>query len=900
MVSSAVRVVLRARPSEVASLINFLPDKKGVSIVQQKVIEGRPGGGQPAAQNYQFKFDNVLALASQEEVYEATAAEVVRGALEGFNGTIMCYGQTGAGKTFTMSGGKQSFKQRGIIPRALGQLFAEVKAMPDREARVSVQYLEIYNEALYDLLDITTQPHEISIYESSKGQVTVSGLRTAVVASEAEALALLFEGETNRVIGEHQLNRESSRSHSIFTITLELKPVGDAGGDVLVSKLALVDLAGSERVSKTKSEGLVLREAGHINKSLSILEQVILGLGDKNRDHVPFRSSKLTHVLKNSLGGNCRTVLVANVWSDAAQTDETLSTCRFAQRMMRVTCEVSANVVQDSSARVRQLERQVADLQQELAMHDAMAMRGGISYSAYSDTQRAELRTRVLDFLMGVGSSGEAAAAAPGVAAENIEPLELHSLRHMKEILFACRHLYREALHGLGPGPGHGSGSMVAAGGGGGGGSSFPPAPTGARPVSGSSTSGPAAGGGAAAARRLSGTGNGSAGARDKNWQEYSGAGGDAAPGVGKADGLGGAGVAPDAARPGSSSGGDDAGSGLAERLLSQQATGSSGRPAVGGGASTAVVAPDRATALEDYKAGPGALKAQLLAENRTRLKTGRGRAKELALAVNAAKRELDGLKKREEQLKGQRVQQQGEGSQVLDAEEYDVLMRIKELKSSYKENYNELQVVKSEVDYTQGLVDQCNKELLLEFAQWYESTYGRPPADDGGGGGGADEDRLPSPSGRSVAALSGGVSTPPRPGVLSTGPGGGATPPSRSGLTPPSPSGSVMSTASAASGGRFGGVGGKPGARPPGGAGKVPLSSLVAPSGEELSSPEAMAYYNAQQVLLQKTSGVAHRPGSVKKQRAQPVFGGAAARSNVTDRVVQDVGMAMHPNRRT
>ncbi|KAG2446184.1 hypothetical protein HXX76_000777 [Chlamydomonas incerta] len=895
MVSSAVRVVLRARPSEVASLINFLPDKKGVSIVQQKVIEGRPGGGQPAAQNYQFKFDNVLALASQEEVYEATAADVVRGALEGFNGTIMCYGQTGAGKTYTMSGGKQSFKQRGVIPRALGHLFTEVKAMPDREARISVQYLEIYNEALYDLLDITTQPHEISIYESSKGQVTVSGLRTAVVASEAEALALLFEGETNRVIGEHQLNRESSRSHSIFTITLELKPVGDAGGDVLVSKLALVDLAGSERVSKTKSEGLVLREAGHINKSLSILEQVILGLGDKNRDHVPFRSSKLTHVLKNSLGGNCRTVLVANVWSDAAQTDETLSTCRFAQRMMRVTCEVSANVVQDSSARVRQLERQVADLQQELAMHDAMAMRSGVSYSPYSDTQRSELRTRVLDFLMGVGSGGEAAAAAgPGAAADNIEPLELHSLRHMKEILLACRHLYKDALHRSGPGPGSSASSAAAAGGGG---SSFPAAPASARPMSGSSPSGPAAGGGAAAARRLSGTGNGSAGARDKNWQEYSG-GADAAAGVGKADGLGGAGVAPDAARPSSSSGGDDGGSGLAERLLSQQNAGGSGRPAAGGGAGSGVVAPDRATALEDYKAGPGALKAQLLAENRTRLKTGRGRAKELALAVNAAKRELDGLKKREEQLKGQRVQQQGEGSQVLDAEEYDVLMRIKELKSSYKENYNELQVVKSEVDYTQGLVDQCNKELLLEFAEWYESTYGRPPADDGGGG--VDEDRVPSPSGRSVAALSGGISTPPRPGVLSTGPGGGATPPSRSGLTPPSPSGSVMSTASAASGGRFGGGAGKLGARPPGGAGKVPLSSLVAPSGEELSSPEAMAYYNAQQVLLQKTSGVAHRPGSVKKQRAQPVFGGAAARSNVTDRVVHDVGMAMHPNRRT
>ncbi|GLC35984.1 hypothetical protein PLESTB_000526100 [Pleodorina starrii] len=893
MTTSAVRVVLRARPSDGGTCITFLPDKKGISIVQQKVIEGRPNGSQPASQSYQFKFDNVLAAASQEEVYEAAASEVVRSALEGFNGTIMCYGQTGAGKTFTMSGGKQSYKQRGIIPRALGQVFAEVKAMPDREAKISVQYLEIYNEALYDLLDITTQPHEISIYESSRGLVTVSGLRTAVVDSEAEALALLFEGETNRVIGEHQLNRESSRSHSIFTIMIELRPVGESGGDVLLSRVALVDLAGSERVSKTKSEGLVLREAGHINKSLSILEQVILGLGDKNREHVPFRSCKLTHVLKNSLGGNCRTVLVANVWSDAAQTDETVSTCRFAQRMMRVTCEVSANVVQDSSVRVRQLERQVADLQQELAMHDAMAMRSGVQYTPYSDAQRGDLRARVLDFLMADGAAGPAAAAAPGAgtgnaavaASDSIEPLELHSLRHMKEILLACRHLYREALRGSGlprvapsppdldpdlhpdlPGPSGGAGPLVATGSRSGSGLAAP-MPQGRRPSSSGSSGSTLVGGGGGGVRGPSGTGMG------------------ILDGVGRAERLGGAGVAPDDARPVSMGGMEDGGGGmsLAERLLSQQGAGTSGGGAAarsGPGAAAGgagVVAPDRPTALEDYKAGPGALKARLLADNRAKLRASRSRAKELGLAVNGAKRELDGLKARGEELRRQRVAQQGEGSQVLDAEEYDILMRIRELKVSYKENFNELQVVKSEVDYTQGLVDQCNKELLLEFAEWYENTYGRPPDGDGGGGDDGDSPRGPpaaatAATARPTAAATAGARYPPPPQQPMAA-AGARTP----AVAPPSPSGSAVSAASSRGGGAASAASSASGSKPRSG-GKVPLSSLVCqPSGEELASPQAMAYYSAQQMLLQKTTGVAHRPGSVKKTRPTAAFGGGA-----------------------
>ncbi|PNH09409.1 hypothetical protein TSOC_003995 [Tetrabaena socialis] len=203
--------------------------------------------------------------------------------------------------------------------------------------------------------------------------------------------------------------------------------------------------------------------------------------------------------------------------------------------------------------------------------------------------------------------------------------------------------------------------------------------------------------------------------------------------------------------------------------------------------------------------------------------------------------------------------------------------MRIRELKGSYREHYNELQLVKSEVDYTQGLVDQCNKELLLEFAEWYERTYGRPPGDDHGDDGDDGPASPPSSSsGPSTTPLgSRSPAAPPaplRPIPTSTlrapGPGSGAA-------RPPSPGG--MSVSSAGSGGTRAAAAGPAAARQRL-AGKQPLSSLLAPSGEELSSPEAMAYYSAQQLLHHKTSGAAagHRPGSVKKTRPGPAFGGA------------------------
>ncbi len=146
------------------------------------------------------------------------------------------------------------------------------------------------------------------------GSTRVKGLNVKLASSEEEALSHLFEGETNRSIAEHQLNRASSRSHCIFTIHLEARSKVESTEKIIHSKLNLVDLAGSERVSKTETSGQSLREAMYINKSLTYLEQVVLALADKKREHIPFRQSKMTHVLKDALGGNNNTLLIANIW----------------------------------------------------------------------------------------------------------------------------------------------------------------------------------------------------------------------------------------------------------------------------------------------------------------------------------------------------------------------------------------------------------------------------------------------------------------------------------------------------------------------------------------------------------------------------------------------------------
>ena len=224
----------------------------------------------------------------------------------------------------------------------------------------------------------------LQITDDSRGGVLVKGLNQHVCESEEDALNCLFEGEMNRTFRQHYLNATSSRAHCIFTMYIESRSRVESSDKVVHSKLHLVDLAGSERTKKTHSEGEVLKEASFINKSLTFLEQVVLALCDRKRDHVPYRSSKLTNMLRDSLGGNCKTVMIANIWPEARHIEETTSSLKFATRMMKIQNEASVNIIADPNLLIKRYEHEIKSLKQELAMHDTLANRGRINYAAYN------------------------------------------------------------------------------------------------------------------------------------------------------------------------------------------------------------------------------------------------------------------------------------------------------------------------------------------------------------------------------------------------------------------------------------------------------------------------------------------------------------------------------------
>jgi kinesin family protein 6/9 len=226
-----------------------------------------------------------------------------------------------------------------------------------------------------------------------------------------------------------QLNSASSRSHCILTCYVESRSRVESADRVLSSKIHLVDLAGSERVTKTHSTGAILREAMYINKSLSFLEQCVNALSERGRDHVPFRQSRLTHFLRDSLGGNCKTVMIANIWGEAAQLDETISTLSFATRMMKVKSEVSVNVKVDAHLLVKKYEQEIKELKQELAMHDALSGRNRATYAPYTEEQRFELQQKIKEYCAGT-----------------VDSIEVVNLRHITELLQQFKIITNNAL----------------------------------------------------------------------------------------------------------------------------------------------------------------------------------------------------------------------------------------------------------------------------------------------------------------------------------------------------------------------------------------------------------------------------------------------------------------------
>ncbi|KAI8967405.1 P-loop containing nucleoside triphosphate hydrolase protein [Mycotypha africana] len=277
----------------------------------------------------------------QKDVFDYSIKTIVDDVTAGYNGTVFAYGQTGSGKTFTMMGADiDDENTRGIIPRIVGQIFDSIMAAPSNlEFTVKVSYMEIYMEKVRDLLNPSND--NLPIHEDKTHGVYVKGLLEVYVGSSDDVYQVMRNGSQNRVVASTNMNAESSRSHSIVVITITQKNIDT--GAAKSGKLYLVDLAGSEKVGKTGASGQTLEEAKKINKSLTALGMVINSLTDGKSSHVPYRDSKLTRILQESLGGNSRTTLIINCSPSSYNEAETLSTLRFGMRAKTIKNKAKVN-----------------------------------------------------------------------------------------------------------------------------------------------------------------------------------------------------------------------------------------------------------------------------------------------------------------------------------------------------------------------------------------------------------------------------------------------------------------------------------------------------------------------------------------------------------------------------
>ncbi|OWZ18615.1 Kinesin [Phytophthora megakarya] len=345
-------------------------DRAEVSIINPSAASSEP----PKS----FTFDAAFgAQSTQQQVYDTAATEIVEAVMEGYNGTIFAYGQTGAGKSHTMEGYGD---QPGIIPNSFKHVFdkVELSTVWNKRILVRASYLEIYNEEIRDLLSKDPK-NALDLKENADSGVYVKGLTAQVVKDAAEIDHVMQTGKKNRSVGATLMNQTSSRSHSIFTIVVECLSEGSAGGDgkdhVCVGKLNLVDLAGSERQSKTGATGDRLQEANKINLSLSALGNVISALVDGKSKHIPYRDSKLTRLLQDSLGGNTKTVMIANCGPADYNYEETLTTLRYASRAKNIKNKPKINE-DPKDAMIREFQEEIEALKAKLIAIEKQASEG--------------------------------------------------------------------------------------------------------------------------------------------------------------------------------------------------------------------------------------------------------------------------------------------------------------------------------------------------------------------------------------------------------------------------------------------------------------------------------------------------------------------------------------------
>ncbi|GAA5851767.1 hypothetical protein JCM8547_001202 [Rhodosporidiobolus lusitaniae] len=424
MASTNIKVVCRFRPPnklEIAqgggeSIVQIAEDGTNVKLRTQEGMKG------PDAQG--FTFDRVFQMETkQEEVFEYGVKGIVDDVMDGYNGTVFAYGQTGSGKSHTMMGPDiDDFEMKGIIPRLTEQIFASIMTSPaNLEYLVKASYMEIYMERIRDLL--APENDNLPVHEDKARGVYVKNLSEFYVSNSAEVYEIMRQGGNARAVSSTNMNAESSRSHSIFVITVQAR--NTETGTQKTGSLFLVDLAGSEKIGKTGATGQTLEEAKKINKSLSALGMVINALTDGKSSHIPYRDSKLTRILQESLGGNSRTTLIINCSPSPYNETETLSTLRFGMRAKSIKNKARVNAELSPAELKALLKKAQRDyhnagayiglLEQEVGVWRSG---GTVDKEQWASMEKAlGLKEGELEQLVGPAGAGGAKAAKPKVPA---------------------------------------------------------------------------------------------------------------------------------------------------------------------------------------------------------------------------------------------------------------------------------------------------------------------------------------------------------------------------------------------------------------------------------------------------------------------------------------------------